>query len=316
MRQHVARGGLCYEPFSGSGSQIMAGEANGRRVFAMEISPAYVDVAVERWQAETGRNAILDGDGRSFEATGTRGPRAARRLLPRRHDPRVDGYGDGQDLRARPDICAPRAGPHRGSAGLPRVRRDGDEPRGGGARDRRSHRRRDGCPGSPDASGARSSCDHGATVVSASTQIATIDPDRIVAVARSWLGTPYHDQASLKGVGCDCLGLARGVWREVVGPEPFPIPPYSRDWGESGPVEVLAAGARRMMPEVDPLTAGAGTLLLFRMMPRAIAKHVGILTAPARFIHAYERIGVVEQDLNPAWRRRIAFVFLFPRVEA
>jgi DNA modification methylase len=66
MRQHVARGGLCYEPFSGSGSQIMAGEANARRVFAMEISPAYVDVAVERWQAETGREAILDGDGRSF----------------------------------------------------------------------------------------------------------------------------------------------------------------------------------------------------------------------------------------------------------
>jgi DNA modification methylase len=68
MRQHVARGGLCYEPFSGSGSQIMAGEANARRVFAMEISPAYVDVAVERWQAETGREAILDGDGRTFEA--------------------------------------------------------------------------------------------------------------------------------------------------------------------------------------------------------------------------------------------------------
>ena len=66
MRQHVARGGLCYEPFCGSGSQIMAGEANGRRVFAMEISPAYIDVAVERWQAETGRDAILDGDGRTF----------------------------------------------------------------------------------------------------------------------------------------------------------------------------------------------------------------------------------------------------------
>ena len=66
MRQHVARGGLCYEPFSGSGSQIMAGEANGRRVFAMEISPAYVDVAVERWQAETRRDAILDDDGRTF----------------------------------------------------------------------------------------------------------------------------------------------------------------------------------------------------------------------------------------------------------
>jgi len=66
MRQHVARGRLCYEPFSGSGSQIMAGEANGRRVNAMEISPAYVDVAVERWQAETGKDVILDGDGRTF----------------------------------------------------------------------------------------------------------------------------------------------------------------------------------------------------------------------------------------------------------
>ncbi|MEN3976906.1 DNA methyltransferase [Emcibacter sp. SYSU 3D8] len=66
MRQHVERGGVCYEPFSGSGSQIMAGEANGRRVFAMEISPAYVDVAIERWQAETGREAVLECDGRSF----------------------------------------------------------------------------------------------------------------------------------------------------------------------------------------------------------------------------------------------------------
>ena len=66
MRQHVERGGLCYEPFAGSGSQIMAGEANGRRVYAMEISPAYIDVSVERWQVETGRDAILDGDGRTF----------------------------------------------------------------------------------------------------------------------------------------------------------------------------------------------------------------------------------------------------------
>lgn len=67
MRQHVARGGLCYEPFSGSGSQIMAGQANDRRVFAMEISPAYVDVAIERWQAETGQDAVLDGDGKTFD---------------------------------------------------------------------------------------------------------------------------------------------------------------------------------------------------------------------------------------------------------
>ena len=140
----------------------------------------------------------------------------------------------------------------------------------------------------------------------------TADPDLVIATARSWLGTPYHDQASLRGVGCDCLGLARGIWRDVVGDEPFPIPSYSRDWGETGPREVLADGARRMMREVAPSEAGPGVLVLFRMAPRAIAKHVGILTAPDSFIHSYERLGVVEETLTPVWRRRIAFAFLFP----
>ena len=67
-----------------------------------------------------------------------------------------------------------------------------------------------------------------------------VDPSLIGGVAIK-IGSQIVD-ASLRGVGCDCLGLARGVWREVVGPEPFPIPPYSRDWGETGPAEVLAEG--------------------------------------------------------------------------
>ena len=139
------------------------------------------------------------------------------------------------------------------------------------------------------------------------------DPTLIIATARRWFGTLYHDQASLRGVGCDCLGLARGVWREVVGDEPFPIPPYSRDWGETGPREVLAEGARAMMPEIAPIDASLGALVLFSMTPCAIAKHVGILTAPDSFIHAYERLGVVEEPLTPPWARKIAFAFLFPR---
>ncbi len=68
MRQHVAKGGLCYEPFSGSGSQIMAGEANHRRVYAMEISPVYVDVALKRFIQATGKIVYLDGSGgKNFE---------------------------------------------------------------------------------------------------------------------------------------------------------------------------------------------------------------------------------------------------------
>jgi DNA modification methylase len=63
MKQHLERGGLCYEPFSGSGSQIMAGESVGRRVFAMEVSPVYIDVAVQRFIQTTGKIVYLDGSG-------------------------------------------------------------------------------------------------------------------------------------------------------------------------------------------------------------------------------------------------------------
>ena len=91
------------------------------------------------------------------------------------------------------------------------------------------------------------------------------DGARVVAAARSWLGTPYHDQASLRGVGCDCLGLARGVWRDVVGTVPQAIPPYSRDWGETGVREVLADGARAMMIEIPLVQIGPGATAFTRM---------------------------------------------------
>jgi DNA modification methylase len=58
MRNNSKRGDAVYEPFSGSGTTIIAGEMLGRRVFAMEIEPAFVDVAVKRWEKFTGRTAI------------------------------------------------------------------------------------------------------------------------------------------------------------------------------------------------------------------------------------------------------------------
>lgn len=140
-----------------------------------------------------------------------------------------------------------------------------------------------------------------------------VDHGLVITVARSWLGTPYHDQQSVREVGCDCLGLARGIWREVVGPEPFPIPPYSRDWGEAGPVEVLADGARTCMIEVAADDPSPGALVMFRMRERAIAKHVGILTDTGTLIHARERLGVIEEPFAWSWRRRLAFAFLYPQ---
>lgn len=66
MRQHTKHGEVCYEPFSGSGSQLIAAEQLKRRCYGVEIEGVYVDVAVRRWQTFTGLQATLDGDGRTF----------------------------------------------------------------------------------------------------------------------------------------------------------------------------------------------------------------------------------------------------------
>lgn len=60
MRVHTKTGDICYEPFSGSGSQIIAGERLNRRVFAMEIEPVFCDVAVKRWEEFTGLKAARE----------------------------------------------------------------------------------------------------------------------------------------------------------------------------------------------------------------------------------------------------------------
>ncbi|QQS08689.1 MAG: DNA modification methylase [Phycisphaerales bacterium] len=66
IRKHTKRGDVCYEPFSGSGSQLVAAEQLGRRCYAMELEPVFVDVGVRRWQMMTGRAARLAGDGRTW----------------------------------------------------------------------------------------------------------------------------------------------------------------------------------------------------------------------------------------------------------
>jgi DNA modification methylase len=63
-----ARGDAVYEPFAGSGTTIIAAEKAGRRCVAMEIEPRYCEVIVTRWQNFTGNQAVLEGDGRTFEA--------------------------------------------------------------------------------------------------------------------------------------------------------------------------------------------------------------------------------------------------------
>lgn len=135
----------------------------------------------------------------------------------------------------------------------------------------------------------------------------------IVAAARGWIGTPYHHQASTRAAGCDCLGLVRGVWREVVGQEPEAAPPYSPDWAEaSGGETLLAAAARHFVPAER---VAVGSVVVFRWRAGMPAKHVGIATEPGRLLHAYDSVGrVVETTFSTAWQRRIAAIFDFPGV--
>ena len=66
MLNNSSPGQAVYEPFCGSGSSLIAAETTGRVCHAVELDPAYVDVALLRWQAFTGKEAVLEGEGRSF----------------------------------------------------------------------------------------------------------------------------------------------------------------------------------------------------------------------------------------------------------
>ncbi|WP_299030715.1 NlpC/P60 family protein [uncultured Sulfitobacter sp.] len=139
---------------------------------------------------------------------------------------------------------------------------------------------------------------------------------QIVMAAKGWIGTPYVHQSATRGAGSDCLGLIRGVWRELYGQEPEAIPAYSMDWSEPQGEERLWAAALRHLQPKPVARALGGDVLLFRMRHGAVAKHLGILsqTGPtARFVHAYTRHGVVESGLTAPWRRRVVACFEFPK---
>lgn len=140
--------------------------------------------------------------------------------------------------------------------------------------------------------------------------------ENILAEARSWIGTPYRHQASAKGLGSDCLGLLRGVWRATLGAEPEAVPPYTEDWAEPQRREALREAAERWLLSKPLAEAEPGDVVLFRMRDNSVAKHLGIQSAvhpTPYFIHSYTGHGVVESPLSQPWQRRIVARFAFPK---
>jgi NlpC/P60 family putative phage cell wall peptidase len=155
-----------------------------------------------------------------------------------------------------------------------------------------------------------------------------INPDRILEIARSWIGTPYRHQHSLKGVGADCLGLLRGVWKELYGVEAEVPPPYTRDWAElrSGTGgEPMLEAAERNLHRIELAEVSPGDVVLIRVRPTALIKHCGIIseTAPIknirdcpvhRLIHAYSLHAVTEDYMHSNWLDKEMHFFRFKEI--
>ncbi len=145
--------------------------------------------------------------------------------------------------------------------------------------------------------------------------LSRIDRADIIAAARRWIGTPYVHQASCRGAGCDCLGLVRGVWRELYGQEPERPPAYTPWWAEDSGEETMLAAARRHLSPVTDGRIRPGDVLLFRYRRALPAKHAAIAVSQDAMIHAQEDAAVCEVPLTPWWKRRIAGVFAFPEID-
>jgi len=134
----------------------------------------------------------------------------------------------------------------------------------------------------------------------------------VIRAANLWLGTPYRHQASLKGVGCDCLGLIRGIWLDIYGFAAAQIPPYAQFGRDEKGAMQLLDGAKQYLQPVQNATL-PGRVVLFQLNKKIPPRHCGIILENNNFIHAQERHGVVTTSMTTSWQRRIHSTYAFPK---
>lgn len=136
--------------------------------------------------------------------------------------------------------------------------------------------------------------------------------------ARAWIETPYLHRGSARQHGADCLGLVRGVWRAVIGPEPAALADYGPAWdlGAAGGAEPLRDAFDRWLIAVDdPLPGEVG---LWRMRDGGPATHCGIMApdpgggARLWLIHAWSDRAVALTPTHKGWDRRRAGFYRWP----
>ncbi|QDP53532.1 MAG: hypothetical protein GOVbin4933_78 [Prokaryotic dsDNA virus sp.] len=139
--------------------------------------------------------------------------------------------------------------------------------------------------------------------------------EEIVTLARSWIGTPYHNMAAAKGKGCDCLGLLRGVFAEVNGTL-ITSPSYKgRPPRISTGRETMLQAAKQYLVEAPRATRGPGVVLVFRTHPKLVAWHCGIMTNETDMVHSHSGREVYEVTLGERWEPKVVGAFKFPRIK-
>lgn len=137
--------------------------------------------------------------------------------------------------------------------------------------------------------------------------------DKIIAEARTWLGTPWHHQASVKGVGCDCIGFVRGVAEKFVGSVPLALD-YTPTWHLYRAEPRMYLGFKQHCDEIAPEDMRTADILVFGA-GKGPAHHCAFLTPEGGLIHCYQEAGrVVEHGFSPLWRPRLRHAFRLPGV--
>lgn len=141
--------------------------------------------------------------------------------------------------------------------------------------------------------------------------------------ARQWLGTPFHWEASVRGVGCDCRGLLTGVARDLGRPEARAIEANVVGYSRRIDSDLLMAGLGRVFERARlDIWPNAGDILAFRIGRQDRVQHLGIMGDADRFIHAHsaDPAQVIETPLTAlfqglAWADRLAGVWTWCELE-
>lgn len=140
----------------------------------------------------------------------------------------------------------------------------------------------------------------------------------LVIEARQWVGTPFKHQASLKGIGCDCIGLIAGVAREMgfKDAERFKNDVRFRGYARTPEPTMLQTAVSEYLEPVDRDTAEPGDIMLFRFKDEP--QHFAMLVERGfdrYMVHSYMQArGVVENRIDDKWRGRMVGAYKYREV--